>query len=57
MRQYVTQCQDAPKARCQNSTSVTILMSTAWRKLGLFGAFPTKVGGHHKSLGAMFVGS
>jgi len=37
----------SPKAHCQKSISVTILMSTAWRTSGLFGAFPTLVGGHH----------
>jgi len=37
----------SPKAHCQKSTSVTILTSTAWRTLGLFGTFPTLVGGHH----------
>jgi len=41
---------------CHKSISVTILTSTAWRTLGLFGAFPTLVG-HHWSLGATFLGS
>ena len=35
----------SPKAHCQQSISVTILTSTAWRALGLFGAFPTRVRG------------
>jgi len=47
----------SPKAHCQKSISVTILTSTAWRTLGLFGAFPTLVGRHHGSLGATFLGS
>ena len=43
-------CQDgclmvSPKVHCQTSISVTILTSTAWRTLGLFGAFPTLWGG------------
>jgi len=37
----------SPKAHCQKSISVTILTSTAWRTVGLFGAVPTPVGGHH----------
>jgi len=32
----------SPKAHCQKSISVTIFTSTAWRTLGLFGAFPTR---------------
>jgi len=45
-------CQDSclmasPKVHCQKSISVTILTSAARRTLGLFGAFPTLVGGHH----------
>ena len=44
----------SPKAHCQKSISVTILTSTAWRTLGLFGAFPTLMGGH---LEAEFLGS
>ena len=47
----------SPKAHSQKSVSVTILTSTAWRTLGLFGAFPTLVGGHHWSLGATLLGS
>jgi len=47
----------SPKAHCQKSISVTILTGTACRTLGLFGAFPTLVGGHHWSLGATFLGS
>ena len=35
----------SPKAHCQNNISVTILTSTAWRTLGLFGAFPTRARG------------
>ena len=31
----------SPKAHCQKSISVKNLTSTAWRTLGLFGAFPT----------------
>ena len=30
---------------CQKSISVTILTSTVWRTLGLFGAFPTRARG------------
>jgi len=37
----------SPKAHCQKSILVTILTSTAWRTPGLFGSFPTLVGGHH----------
>ena len=48
----------SPKAHCQKSisASVTILTSTAWRTPGLFGAFPTRVGGHNWSLGDTFLG-
>jgi len=47
----------SPKAHCQKSNSVTILTSTTWRALGVFGALPALVGGHHWSLGATFLGS
>jgi len=33
----------SPKAHCPKSIAVTILTSTAWRTLGLFGASPTLV--------------
>jgi len=46
----------SPRAHCQESILVTILTSTAWRTLCLFGAFPTLVGRHHWSLGATFLG-
>jgi len=44
------------KGALPKSISVTIFTSTAWRTLGLLGAFPAPVGGHH-FLGAMFLGS
>jgi len=45
------------KGALPKSISVPILTSNAWRTLGLFGAFPTLVGGHHWSWGATFLGS
>jgi len=45
----------SPKAHSQQRISVTALTSTAWRTLGLFGAFPTLV--DHWSLCATFLGS
>jgi len=62
VRWSVICCQDgcfmaSPKVHGQKSISVTILTSTAWRIIGLFGAFPILVGGHHWCLGATFLGS
>jgi len=39
-----------PKAHCQKSISVTILTSTAWRTLGLLGAFPARARGGEGAL-------
>jgi len=35
----------SPKAHCQKNISVTILTKTAWRTLGLLGAFPIRARG------------
>jgi len=47
----------SPKAHCPKSISVKNLTSTAWKTLGLFGAFSIVVGGHHWSLSATFLGN